>query len=367
MNYAKDMVQSTNSKLNVELDRVGIEDIIIDDYTNRLATIVSKSSNITCTLFGETGTGKEEVAKLIHRRRMHREGAIPLVCVNCANINGDLAQSLLFGHPRGAFTGAEKSTDGFFADANGGILFLDEIHTLSIPTQQKLLRVVNDGTYTRLGETKTRTSKFQIIAATTRDLDHEVEAGRFIIDLRSRLFGLDINLKPLRERKQDIPALVKLYFNKHKVLASPELVARVSNRCREYYWQGNVRQLYSTLTTWRAISENTFYAHTFPENKNMLPPDHFHKQSSNSMKGYMQHIVDVVEKSILLDMPLEDALGQVEKLIISKSLELNDSITEVFTGLKVSRNNFYVKRKKYGLDDNFQPEADVVKDRLSAY
>ena len=177
------------------------EDIVIDKATANIAKGLAKHKTAATTIVGETGTGKEEVAKLIFKYRSQLEGELPFVAVNCATITPSLAESILFGHHKGAFTGADKTTNGYVGEADGGILFLDEIHNLDITVQQKLLRVLNDGTYNRLGENKNFKSKFQLIAASTKDLDEEVDNGKFLIDLRNRILGMDVERNPAHDGK----------------------------------------------------------------------------------------------------------------------------------------------------------------------
>ena len=229
--------------------------ICLDDAIRKWVRIASESSELPVVIYGETGTGKEEVARLLIKYRRERHGDIPFLPVNCSLLNGDLAHSQLFGHRKGSFSGACATTEGFIGEANGGVLFLDEIHTLSLDCQQKLLRVLNDGTYHRLGDTKELRSKFQIVVASTKDLDDEVEAGRFLLDLRIRLTGCDIFLKPLRERMSDLPILLELFFWKQGIAIEECEMELLLKRCQNYYWQGNIRQLFQCLKALTALSQ----------------------------------------------------------------------------------------------------------------
>lgn len=234
--------------------------------------LIAGDKEIPAVILGETGTGKEEVAKLIHKRRCDLEGSIPFVSVNCATLDDGTAVSALFGHKRGAFTGADSNTVGLIGEANGGILFLDEIHTLSRACQQKLLRVLNDGKYQRLGETKSFESRFQVVAATTKDLDDEVEAGNFLLDLRMRITGVDISLLPLRERLEDLPMLMAIFFETKKVAISQIDFIALEEKCREYYWQGNVRLLFKVLNLIRLKRNSDRVVSSLPCLKPMLSP-----------------------------------------------------------------------------------------------
>ncbi|MBI2602851.1 MAG: sigma-54-dependent Fis family transcriptional regulator [Deltaproteobacteria bacterium] len=226
----------------------------LGEGTRKWVEVAAEHSHLPVVIYGETGTGKEEIARLIHNRRVAKEGDIPFQAVNCALLEGDLAASLLFGHKKGSFSGAYSTTDGYIGGANGGILFLDEIHTLPLSCQQKLLRVLNDGTYSRIGDAKSIFSRFQVIAASTRDLDDAVEDRSFLLDLRVRLTGIDIPLAPLRERREDIPTLVRLFFVKNGTSVQEEDLIRIIERCQEYYWQGNIRQLFQCLQALTALS-----------------------------------------------------------------------------------------------------------------
>ena len=243
-----------STPLPTHLQELCPDGLCLEGSVRRWVEVAAQNAKLPIVIYGETGTGKEEVAKLIARRRVHHEGDIPFVPVNCALLGGDLAPSLLFGHKKGAFSGAYATTQGYVGEAHGGILFLDEIHTLSLSCQQKFLRVLNDGAYSRIGDTKELHSNFQVIVASTRDLDDAVDDGKFLLDLRVRLTGIDIPLAPLRERKADIPLLVELFFLKEAIAMSPSELNTLANRCQEFYWQGNIRQLFQCLRALLAIS-----------------------------------------------------------------------------------------------------------------
>ncbi|MFC3034365.1 sigma-54-dependent transcriptional regulator [Pseudoalteromonas fenneropenaei] len=328
------------------LNGIGAEDLIISRDEDFKACILAKNEELASIVQGETGTGKEEFAKLIHRKREYYQGEkVPFVSVNCANFNNELSLSLLFGHVKGAFSGADKTTEGFIAEANGGILFLDEIHTLSIETQQKLLRVLNDGSYSRLGDTKTLYSKFQVIAATTRDLDAEVENGSFLLDLRFRLLGIEMTMKPLRERKEDIPKFVDAFLNKKGITLSPAQYTELLSLCKKCYWQGNIRQLFNVLNAWVAMCDGKLNVAYFPQYNNMYKPSVVSKAEKESYKK----VISVLERAVSLDISFTEAIEEVECFILEEAMGLNPSISDVYQGLQLSRNNFYVKRRKYGL------------------
>ena len=205
-------------------------------------------TDATVLIQGETGTGKELIARAIHRRSRHRDR--PLVKVNCAALPAGLIESELFGHEKGAFTGAIARKIGRFELADGGTLFLDEVGELPLELQAKLLRVLQEGEFERVGGSHTITARVRVIAATNRDLAEAVKVGAFRADLFYRLNVFPLTLPPLRERKDDIPLLVQCALERFaKKLGKPlrclsdESLARVTH----YSWPGNVRELQNVL------------------------------------------------------------------------------------------------------------------------
>jgi len=201
-------------------------------------------TQLTVTIYGETGVGKELVARAIHRESPRNKG--PFIRVNCAALPESLIDSELFGHDKGAFTGAIKTKAGRFELADKGTIFLDEISELPLLTQSKILRVIQEKEFQRVGGTETLYSDFRLIAATNRDLKKEVEAGNFRSDLFYRLTVAPITVIPVRERKSDIPLLVvhfaKLYCDKYG--RKYEGVSEVEmKKFINYSWSGNVREL----------------------------------------------------------------------------------------------------------------------------
>jgi transcriptional regulator with GAF, ATPase, and Fis domain len=195
-------------------------------------------------ILGQTGTGKDLVAHEIHRRSPRRD--YPMVRVNCASIPKDLFESEFFGHVKGAFTGAIKDRPGRFATAEGGTLFLDEIGEVPLEMQGKLLRVLQEKRYERVGEDRTRHANVRIIGATNRDLQKEVAAGRFREDLYYRLHVFPIYVAPLKERQDDIPLLAQHFVDlavKGLRCPKPKLTRAAVARLQNYDWPGNVREL----------------------------------------------------------------------------------------------------------------------------
>lgn len=199
-------------------------------------------------IFGETGTGKELVAHEIHRRSRRKEK--PLIRVNCASIPKDLYESEFFGHARGAFTGAIKDRAGRFEAAEGGTIFLDEIGEVPFELQSKLLRVLQEKSYERVGEDRTRRADVRVIAATNRDLKREVAAGRFREDLYYRLNVFPIQVAPLRERSEDIPPLAQHFIKrsaKELCTAKARLTRAGIVQLQSYDWPGNIRELRNVI------------------------------------------------------------------------------------------------------------------------
>jgi two-component system response regulator AtoC len=213
----------------------------------RTAGLVAQTKSTTL-ITGETGTGKELIARAIHARSAERER--PLIKVNCAAIPESLLESELFGHVKGAFTGATANKKGRFALADGGSIFLDEIATMSQALQAKLLRVLQEREFEPLGSERTQRVDVRVIAATNRDLRQMAAEGRFQEDLYYRLNVIPITLPPLRERRDDIPVLVEHFVHKHAQRAGKR-IERIEDgvmpRLQAYDWPGNVRELENTI------------------------------------------------------------------------------------------------------------------------
>jgi DNA-binding NtrC family response regulator len=213
-------------------------------------TFIDRAARVNASVLvvGESGTGKELVARAIHARSDRVRH--PFLALNCAALPGPLLESTLFGAERGAYTGADRRTKGYFEAAEGGVLMLDEIGDTSLEFQVKLMRVLEDGKVTRLGGTEPLRTNARVICATNRDLEKEVEAGRFRHDLFFRINVLRIELPPLRERADDIPLLVQHYLDalqaKHR-LGRKHLTQAALGALVGYRWPGNVRELANTL------------------------------------------------------------------------------------------------------------------------
>jgi DNA-binding NtrC family response regulator len=213
---------------------------------NRIARHVERAADVECTVLvsGETGTGKELWARLLHRLGPRREK--PFVPVNCAALTATLAESQLFGHEKGAFTGAAGRSLGVFRAAEGGIVFLDEVGEMPMELQPKLLRVLQEMEVTPVGASRPENVNVQVVAATNRDLELEVSEGRFREDLYYRLNMVEFLVPPLRQRVDDIPHFVEFFSRKFAARYERPLWRPNSDTLRqfcEYRWPGNIRQL----------------------------------------------------------------------------------------------------------------------------
>ena len=255
------LVEVKKLKDQLELERAYLKEEIKQEYNHE--NIIGQSNEINYVLYkieqiagtdttvlilGETGTGKELVARAIHNLSLRRNQA--LVKMNCAALPSNLIESELFGHEKGAFTGAHSRRLGRFEVGNGATIFLDEIGELPLELQPKLLRVIQDGEFERLGSSTTIKVDVRIIAATNRNLEEEVNRGRFRSDLWYRLNVFPITMPPLREHEDDIPLLVEHYIEKisrrlGKTINTVPI--NVMNTIRNYHWPGNVRELENVL------------------------------------------------------------------------------------------------------------------------
>lgn len=218
----------------------------VEAIRKRIELVAPSDAAVLVT--GESGTGKELIARAIHHAS--GRGERPLIRVNCAAVPRELFESEFFGHAKGAFTGALRDRVGRFELANGGTLFLDEVGEIPLDLQSKLLRILQEGQFERLGDERTRHIDVRVVAATNRDLEAEVAAGRFRSDLYFRLNVFPINAVPLRERKEDIPLLVKNFLEspaRKGQAGRLKVRAKDMERLNEYAWPGNVRELQNVL------------------------------------------------------------------------------------------------------------------------
>ena len=303
---------------------------------HRLVARVGRS-RFPVLILGETGTGKEVVARAIHGV----EGRGPFVVVDCSSLVGPLMESELFGYAKGAFTGAHNQKLGLLDAANGGTAFFDEIGELPLDMQMKLLRVLQQKEFRAVGGIAQRSSNFRVLAATNRDLADEVKAGRFRQDLYYRLNVIRVRLAPLRERAEDIPALVtyflERYGNGHK--ASTELLEAL----KQYNWPGNIRELEHTVQQMVAINSGPWL--TLPD----LPSTLLNPQQEREFEvacGQVAPVATVMDGSISGIMPL----AEVEKRAILHAIDYTKGDRTVAAAmLGIGRTTLYRKLKEYGM------------------
>ena len=298
-----------------------------------------KDSDATVLILGETGTGKELVAQKIHYSGMYRNR--PFISVNCAAINDNLLESEIFGHERGAFTGAIQRKLGRFELAGNGTLFLDEVGDMSLSMQSKLLRVLQERTFERVGGTKTLTAHCRIISSTNRNLERLLAEGRFREDLYYRLSVVTLRLPPLRERKEDIPLLVQQFIEEanrmyHRRIRS--IPPSIMNRILLYDWPGNIRQLKNVITNAVLLSEG--------EELSSLDLPSFGR-SRESEDSLFSGTVGEPQKGSL-KARLEPYREDLEARIIRECLERNRyNITRAAEELGISRKTLYFKLHRY--------------------
>jgi two-component system response regulator AtoC len=292
-------------------------------------------SDATVMITGETGTGKELIASILHRTSSYSRG--PLIKVNCAALPETLLESELFGHEKGAFTGAINQRKGRFEMANKGTIFLDEIGEMTLATQKKLLRVLQEREFERVGGTVTVKIDTRVIAATNKILTQEIEANRFREDLYYRLNVISIYLPPLRDRKDDIPLLVEHFLDKHRYKpGSP--IARMSQSAMDklmaYDWPGNVREL-----------ENLIQRATVLAQGQVISADHIHFMGTDNRRLF--DLGDRVRRGTSLD----DLLAEITRGAFEEALDVtedNRSEAASLLGLKLEDFNKRAKALKLG-------------------
>ncbi len=302
---------------------------LIERYARNPATVLIR---------GESGTGKEVIARMIHRLSPRSDR--PFVCVNCAALSAGLLESELFGHEKGAFTGADQRRQGRFELAEGGTLLLDEVSEIDPGLQAKLLRVLQEKTFERVGSSRSITADVRVVATSNRDLEEEVRLGNFREDLFYRLNVLPIELPPLRLRRSDIPLLARHFLEKiHKRSGgSPRTLDRDAERALvEYDWPGNVRELENVIERGCLLTDSNILNLSAVEGMlgSEKTPELVSPQSSPVPKG-----------SSLSGLPLRE----VERILIEDSLKRHGghqqmTATELGIGVRTLR----TKIKKWGL------------------
>lgn len=282
------------------------------------------AQSFTALVTGESGTGKELVALALHRRSPRHGG--PFVAVNCAAIPSALMEAELFGYRRGSFSGADRDHAGFFQQADEGTLFLDEIGELSPDCQAKLLRAIEAKTFRPVGATSDVTTDIRIIAATNRNLEEEVKAGRFRQDLLFRLKVIEIAVPPLRDRAEDIPYLVQYFLDKLAIECrrAVHLTPAAIQALQAYPWPGNVRQLRALLESTVAMSDSE-----------MIDVDGIRR---------------MLTPNVVVDSPPSLNWEELERWAIEKALkQANGNVAQAATVMGLSRDTLYARIKKFGI------------------
>ena len=346
---------------------------------NDLVDIIMQvaKSDISVLIYGESGVGKEIFAQAIHgySNRVDKQ----LVTVNCGAIPEGILESELFGHKRGSFTGAVESRKGYFEIADGGTLFLDEIAEMPLTTQVKLLRVIETKEFMRLGAETVTNVDVRIIAATNKDLQREVDAGRFRKDLYFRLKAVTINIPPLRKRKSDIHELALHFINSYSLANGrkpPELTGEAIKVLENYHWPGNIRELKNTLETATALNKNgilnasafaSLYAEPVSEMSNRNLPVYLKRSPEEVDRELMYRALFEIKKDLI---ELKDILytrhneiyndkknnkdiiplDELEKEAIKNALDVTrGNKRNAAKLLKISERTLYRKIKEYDL------------------
>jgi DNA-binding NtrC family response regulator len=314
-------------------------------------------SNASVLLLGETGTGKELIATAVHRLSNRNSG--PFVKVNCGALSESLLESELFGHVRGAFTGAVSNRIGRFEAAHTGTIFLDEINSTTQKLQVKLLRVLQEQEFERVGDTQTVRVDTRVIAASNRNLMHEVEQERFREDLYWRLNVVPIEIPPLRLRREDIPALVTHFLNYYNE-ANDRYVVHISHQAmeglRDYHWPGNVRELQNYIERAVVMAEGDELT------LDLLPGTitGTERPRQGQIRGVDMDtlISEVVQQGMAAAGPDTENLhaqivNRIESELILQVIQACNGVqTKAASRLGINRNTLHKKLKEYGIGDD---------------
>jgi transcriptional regulator with GAF, ATPase, and Fis domain len=319
----------------------------------RLTRLVAPT-RASVLLVGETGTGKELIARNVHRLSQRADG--PYVRVNCGALSENLLESELFGHIKGAFTGAVDNKTGRFEAAHGGTIFLDEIASLSLKLQVKLLRVLQEREFERVGESRTIRVDTRVIAATNLFLEDEIEAGRFRDDLYYRLNVVPIYLPPLRDRRADIAALARFFLERYceeNKRETPPLPAEVVERLQHYEWPGNVRELenYVERAVVLAHGEAVDFDALIPgaRGERRLTAN---KSRTPDLSGQIRQVVKTAVQLMPDDCDAlhERLLGSVEQELIEQIMQqTNRVLVKAAARLGINRNTLHKKLHEFNM------------------
>ncbi|MEX2212934.1 MAG: sigma 54-interacting transcriptional regulator [Phycisphaeraceae bacterium] len=359
MQREKDELLAENQQLRENLHSKYKFDNIIGSsqaMLDVLATIAQvASSRATILLLGETGVGKELIAKAVHFNSPRRDK--PMVRINCGALSPQLLESELFGHIKGAFTGAVRDKIGRFEAADGGSIFLDEIGTLSSELQVKLLRVLQEREFERVGDHRTVKVDVRVIAATNLDLDEEVRKGNFREDLYYRLNVVTINLPALRARREDIPRLMDHFldrYNRENNRTLRKISRDVLNTLLRYPWPGNVRELENTVERAVVLSQSDeFTEELLPLQIRMFA----HQVRGNTADESIEAQANKIARHAIQQFQSQEGeiyslvVNEVERQLISEALSHNNGVkTRTADFLGINRNTLNKKVKDYGID-----------------
>ncbi len=313
-------------------------------------------TNATVLLTGETGTGKELIAKALHQLSPRASG--PFIRVNCGALSETLLESELFGHAKGAFTSAHENRTGRFEAAHGGTIFLDEINSVSYQLQVKLLRVLQEQEFERVGDTRTISVDCRIVAATNTDLLDEIDDGRFREDLYYRLNVIPIYLPALRQRSEDVPALVRFFatnYAKDNDLPVPTITPDAIKALSAYQWPGNVRELQNYVE--RAIVLSTskqIDSELLPPHVRGLAPVRIGRHRVSDIDSMCADLVTrgMIEAGEEAGDLHDKVVSLVERELIQQVLKVCQGVqTKAASKLGINRNTLHKKIEDYGLHD----------------
>ncbi len=350
------------SKKAPDNQRAGLKEETLQDLKGKSPQMKSvlelvqraAESDVSVLIGGETGTGKELVAWAIHFNSMRSKKNF--VVVDCAALPETLVESTLFGHEKGAFTGADKSQTGLIKQADGGTLFLDEVGELSLAVQKSFLRVLEEGSFRPVGGANEVKSDFRIIAASNRDLDETAKQGHFREDLLFRLRSLNIDVPPLRERPEDTEVLVEYYLKEicerysiEKKDYSPEFISNL----REYEWPGNVRELINALE--RAVAAARLEPVLYPKHLPTYIRVKMARNSLNEKNETNENPLSAVQNQNKQNFPTlnqvrESALANIEKKYLEDLMSFTSGDVRKASRISgLSRSRLYALLKKRGV------------------
>lgn len=337
---ALDQYRLTEENKNIksrlpDVPRIIGESEAIKKIKKTIEKVAQTNSRVMVT--GENGTGKELVARWIHEKSNRSNG--PFVEVNCAAIPADLLESELFGHEKGAFTGASSQRIGKFEQADGGTLFLDEVGDMSAAAQAKVLRALQENAIIRVGGTDKISVDVRVISATNKDLLDEIESGEFREDLYHRLNVIPIHVPPLRERREDIPLLAKEWL---KQLAEKDIMFsgitftdEALEELKKQDWSGNVRELQNAIERLGLLAENSEISKEDVQNLSL---------SARSKNGDVDNLVDEADT-------FQRFKESAERLFLLRKLNENDwNISKTAESIDIQRSHMYNKMKKYNIE-----------------